>query len=130
MVELARILDPDSVDRSAAPPSHGELGDLSPDARVDPEEFPIPESSGSGFFTFGLAWGVNNNLLDAETTLPAIRRGWAGLNWALQPSGKLGWVQQIGYDPRSVTADDSMEYGTGGFLLAGSEMLGLGACRE
>ena len=86
---------------------------------------PIPESSGSGFFTFGLAWGVNSGLLDSQETLPAVRNGWQGLIWALQPSGKLGWVQQIGYDPRSVTADDNMEYGTGAFLLAGSEMLEL-----
>jgi rhamnogalacturonyl hydrolase YesR len=92
---------------------------------LDPEEFPIPESSGSGFFTFGLTWGVNNGLLNGPTYLPVARRAWKGLNWALQPSGKLGWVQQIGYDPRSVTADDSMEYGTGAFLLAGSEMLRL-----
>jgi unsaturated rhamnogalacturonyl hydrolase len=90
---------------------------------LDPEEFPIPESSGTGFFTFGLAWGVNNGLLDADTFLPAVHRGWKGLNWALQPEGRLGWVQQIGYDPRSVTSHDSMEYGTGAFLLAGSEML-------
>jgi len=92
---------------------------------LDPEEYPIPESSGSGFFAFGLAWGVNSGLLDVDTFLPAARRGWEGLVWAQQPSGKLGWVQQIGYDPRSVTADDSMEYGTGAFLLAGSEMLRL-----
>jgi unsaturated rhamnogalacturonyl hydrolase len=90
---------------------------------LDPEEYPIPESSGSGFFTFGLAWGVNSGLLDADTYLPAARKGWEGLVWAQQPSGKIGWVQQIGYDPRSVTADDSMEYGTGAFLLAGGEML-------
>ncbi|PWB75896.1 MAG: glycosyl hydrolase family 88 [Holophagae bacterium] len=94
---------------------------------LDAAEYPIPESSGSGFFTFGLAWGINHGLLDAETFLPAARRGWQGLMWALQPSGKLGWVQQIGYDPRSVSADDSMEYGTGAFLMAGSEMLKLGA---
>jgi len=94
---------------------------------LDPDEYPIPESSGSGFFTYGLAWGVNRGLLDRATYLPAVRRGWAGLTWALQPSGKLGWVQQIGYDPRSVTADDSMEYGTGAFLMAGSEVLKLGA---
>jgi len=92
---------------------------------IDAEEYPIPESSGSGFFTFGLAWGVNSRLLDADGFLQAARKGWAGLVWAQQPSGKIGWVQQIGYDPRSVTADDSMEYGTGAFLLAGSEMLGL-----
>jgi rhamnogalacturonyl hydrolase YesR len=92
---------------------------------LDTEEYPIPESSGSGFFTFGLAWGVNSGLLDAGAFLPAIRKGWKGLIWAQQPDGRLGWVQQIGYDPRSVTASDSMEYGTGAFLLAGSEMLKL-----
>ena len=92
---------------------------------LDPEEFPIPESSGTGFFTFGLAWGVNAGLLDPDTFLPAVRRGWEGLVWAQQADGRIGWVQQIGYDPRSVTADDSMAYGTGAFLLAGSEMLKL-----
>jgi unsaturated rhamnogalacturonyl hydrolase len=92
---------------------------------LDPDEYPIPESSGSGFFVYGLVWGLNNGVLDSATYQAAVREGWRGLNWALQPSGKLGWVQQIGYDPRSVTADDSMEYGTGAFLLAGSEMLKL-----
>ncbi len=92
---------------------------------LDPDEYPIPESSGTGFFTFGLAWGVNSGLLDEASYMPAVRRGWKGLLWAQQADGRLGWVQQIGYDPRSVTADDSMEYGTGAFLLAGSEMLKL-----
>ena len=68
---------------------------------------------------------MNSGLLDIDRFLPAVHKGWEGLVWAQQPSGKLGWVQQIGYDPRSVTADDSMEYGTGAFLLAGSEMLKL-----
>jgi rhamnogalacturonyl hydrolase YesR len=92
---------------------------------LDPEEFPIPESSGTGFFTFGLAWGVNSGLLDRDGFMPAVRKAWEGLVWAQQADGRLGWVQQIGYDPRSVTADDSMEYGTGAFLLAGGEMLRL-----
>ncbi|MCW8985650.1 MAG: glycoside hydrolase family 88 protein [Thermoanaerobaculales bacterium] len=92
---------------------------------LDAEEIPVPEASGSGFFTFGLAWGVNHGLLDADTFLPAVHKGWAGMNWAQQPDGRIGWVQQIGYDPRSVTAEDTMEYGTGAFLLAGSEMLKL-----
>jgi rhamnogalacturonyl hydrolase YesR len=70
---------------------------------LDAEEIPIPESSGSGFFTFGLAWGVNNGLLDKDMFLPAVRKGWEGLVWAQQPDGRIGWVQQIGYDPRSVT---------------------------
>jgi unsaturated rhamnogalacturonyl hydrolase len=36
--------------------------------------------------------------------------------------GKLGWVQQIGAAPASVTFEDNQEYGSGAFLLAGSEM--------
>jgi unsaturated rhamnogalacturonyl hydrolase len=92
---------------------------------LDPEEYPHPESSGTGFFAFGLAWGINHGVLDRATYLPAVERAWRALNRALHPSGKLGWVQQIGYDPRSVNADDSMEYGSGAFLLAASEILAL-----
>lgn len=90
---------------------------------LDPEEYPAPESSGTGFFAYGLAWGINHGVLDRPSYLPAVERAWRGLNWALHPSGKLGWVQQIGYDPRSVSADDTVEYGSGAFLLAASEIL-------
>ena len=30
---------------------------------LDPEQIPIGETSGSGFFVFGLAWGVNHGVL-------------------------------------------------------------------
>jgi rhamnogalacturonyl hydrolase YesR len=89
---------------------------------LDPEQYPAPEASCTGFFAYGLAWGVNHGILDRATYLPAVERAWRGLVWAVQPGGKLGWVQQIGYDPRSVSADDSMEYGSGAFLLAASEI--------
>jgi rhamnogalacturonyl hydrolase YesR len=89
---------------------------------LDQEQYPAPEASCTGFFAYGLAWGVNHGILDRTTYLPAVEKAWRGLLWALQPSGKLGWVQQIGYDPRSVSADDSMEYGAGAFLLAASEV--------
>jgi len=69
--------------------------------------------------------GINHGVLERTTYLPAVERAWRGLIRALQPSGKLGWVQQIGYDPRSVGADDSQEYGAGAFLLAASEILEL-----
>jgi rhamnogalacturonyl hydrolase YesR len=92
---------------------------------LDPKDFPDPETSSSGFFCYALAWGINNHLLDRETYLPHVRKAWEGLNWALQDNGKLGWVQQVGHDPRDVSKDDSMEYGTAAFLLAGKEMLEL-----
>jgi rhamnogalacturonyl hydrolase YesR len=90
---------------------------------LDPDEYPSPESSGTAFFTYGLAWGINHGLLDAATCRPAVERAWKALNWAVKPSGQLGWVQQIGYDPRSVGSDDTVEYGSGAFLLAADEVL-------
>ena len=41
---------------------------------------------------------------------------------AVHPDGKLGWVQAIGSDPQRVSADMTEVYGTGAFLLAGTEI--------
>ena len=89
---------------------------------LDLEEYPAPETSGSAFFAYGLAWGINQKILDRETYLPTLNLAWRGLNRAVHPSGKLGWVQQIGYDPRSTGPEDAAEYGAGAFLLAASEI--------
>lgn len=92
---------------------------------LDPMEVPFKETSGSGFFTFAIAWGINNGHLDREKYLPVARKGWQGIVNAVEPSGKLGWVQKIGDRPNNVSADDNQEYGSGAFLLAGTEMLKL-----
>ena len=92
---------------------------------LDPDSRPNPETSGTGFFTYALAWGVNQGLLDRATYEPAARKGWAGLVRAVQKDGMLGWVQQIGAEPGSAGADSTEVYGTGAFLLAGSEMIRL-----
>ena len=43
---------------------------------LDPENYPLKETSGSGFFTYALAWGVNQGLLDAQRmNPPSARRG-------------------------------------------------------
>lgn len=92
---------------------------------LDPLEAPVPETSSTGFFCYALAWGINHGHLDRKTYLPVVRRAWRGLVGAVREDGKLGWVQRIGYAPDKVTADDNQEYGSGAFLLAGSEMLKL-----
>jgi len=89
---------------------------------LDPAGFPVPESSGSGFFCYGLAWGINHGMLDAKTYLPAVIKAWQGLNRNVGPDGKLGYVQQIGADPRMTTPEQTEIYGVGAFLLAGSEV--------
>ncbi len=93
---------------------------------LDPESYPGGEASGSGFFIYALAWGINNGVLDRDTYLPAVKKGWVGLNSLIQSDGRVGWTQPIGADPRKNFNAESWEvYGTGAFLLAGSEVIKL-----
>ena len=84
------------------------------------------ESSGTGFYVYALAWGVNAGLLPRADYEPAILRGWHALQTAVQPDGKLGWVQQVSDRPDDVKADDTQFYGVGAFLLAGAEVHDMG----
>ena len=81
-----------------------------------------PEASGTAFFVYGMAWGVNHGVLDKATYGPAIRSGWAALDRAVQPDGHLGWVQQVGYAPDQVAPTDTQLYGVGAMLMAASEV--------
>jgi rhamnogalacturonyl hydrolase YesR len=81
-----------------------------------------PETSGTGFFVYGLAWGIHHGLLHDKRHARAVARGWQALLAAVQSDGKLGWVQRIGAAPDQVGADDTQLYGVGAFLLAASEM--------
>lgn len=93
---------------------------------LDPDSFPGGEASGSGFYLYSLAWGINNGHLDKNKYLPAVKKGWISLNGLVTPEGKVGWCQPIGADPRrNFTAESWEVYGAGAFLLAGSEVIKL-----
>lgn len=89
---------------------------------LDPASYPSPETSSTGFITYALAWGVNNGLLERTKFMPVIEKGWKAMVDALEPDGKLGYVQPIGADPRKVTREMTEVYGVGAFLLAGCQM--------
>jgi len=89
---------------------------------LDPDSYPAKEASGSGFFTYALAWGVNQGLLDRAKFEPAVRKGWAALVGCVDADGKLAHVQPVGADPKNFAADSTEPYGVGAFLLAGSEV--------
>jgi rhamnogalacturonyl hydrolase YesR len=95
-----------------------------PPSLLGPENSP-PESSGTGFYVYGLAWGVKHRLLDAADYRPAIDKGWAALTRAVAKDGKLGWVQQVSDRPETVNADDTQFYGVGALLLAASSVASL-----
>jgi rhamnogalacturonyl hydrolase YesR len=89
-----------------------------------PEGSP-PETSGTAFYTYGIAWGIRAGLLDRATYEPIARRGWHALLRAVQSDGRLGWVQQVSDRPERVAAEDTQYYGVGGFLLAATAIAAL-----
>ncbi len=88
---------------------------------TDTAAYPEPETSGTSGFVYAMAWGVNQGLLDRDTYLPVIRKGWHALVGAVDASGKLRWVQGVGSAPATTTEMESQPYGVGLFLLAASE---------
>jgi rhamnogalacturonyl hydrolase YesR len=90
---------------------------------LDPDNFPARETSGSALFCYAIAWGINNAILDRDTYFAVVENAWQGLIGCVDQSGRLGWVQLPGDGARPVNKTDSMEYGTGAFLLAASEII-------
>ena len=92
---------------------------------LDPASYPGKETSGTAFYCYALAWGINHGILSASEYSSTVDRAWEALVGCLHNNGKLGFVQAIGADPRHVNFDDTEFYGVGGFLLAGKEMMEL-----
>jgi len=91
-------------------------------ALLDPDSYPVKETSGTGFYCYALAYGINHGLLPYDKYHGVVEKAWAALVSSVHADGKLGNVQQIGEKPETVTNDDTEVYGVGAFLLAGSEM--------
>jgi rhamnogalacturonyl hydrolase YesR len=66
---------------------------------------------------------LNNGILDKATYTPTVKKAWSALRKCQQESGKIGWVQNIGASPEPASEDSWQNYGTGAYLLAGSEVL-------
>jgi len=88
---------------------------------IDPLSYPQKETSGTAFFCYGFAWGINNGLLPKEQFLPVLQKAWKSLTESIGPDGKFGNVQKVGNRPDDVKDGDTESYGSGAFLLAGSE---------
>ena len=93
---------------------------------LDPGAYPMPEVSGSGFFTYAMAWGINQHILDRKQFLPVVTRAWSGMLAHVYASGRLGDIQPIGAEPGRFKPSSSYVYGVGAFLIAGSELCHLG----
>lgn len=95
----------------------------------DSTHFGGKELTGTALFVYGMAWGINNGMIDKTKYLPIVIKAWnAMVKDCVHQNGFLGYVQGTGKEPKDsqpVTYDskpDFEDYGLGCFLLAGSEM--------
>ncbi|QRX63334.1 glycoside hydrolase family 88 protein [Dysgonomonadaceae bacterium zrk40] len=95
----------------------------------DPDNYGGKELTGTSMFIYGMAYGVNNGLLDRAEYAPVIYKAWNALvSESLHPNGFLGYVQGTGKEPKEaqpVTYErepDFDDYGLGAFLMAGAEI--------
>ena len=113
--KLAAIQSPDGLWRSGL---------------LDPESYDLPEVSGSAFFTFAIAYGINEKILDRKTYLPVVQKSWKGMLGHIYADGRLGSIQPIDGQPGKFKPSASYVYGVGGFLMAGSEIHRLAALKH
>lgn len=89
---------------------------------LDPQSYELSEMSGSGFFIYSLAWGVDHHILSRKVYFPIILKGWQGMVAHVYADGRVGGIQPIASGPGNYKPSSSYVYGVGAFLLAGSEM--------
>lgn len=92
---------------------------------LDAADYPLPENSGSAFFVYALAWGINHHVLDEHLYGPVVAKAWKGLVSHIYADGRLGCIQPVGAAPGAFSAGTSYVFGTGAFLMAGSEVVKL-----
>lgn len=91
---------------------------------LDPDYLRKGESSGSAFFTYALAYGLNSRLIDARYR-PQVEKAWKALSANVNQNGRLGYVQQVAGDPYPFKEEEFQVYATGAYLMAGKEMIKL-----
>ncbi len=98
---------------------------LAHDYSCDPSHNPYGyETSGTAFYTYGFLWGINSGLLDEAEYKDTALAGWKYLTEiAIQPSGRVGYVQWVGGEAgKAAVYDNTQDFAVGAALLAGCEM--------
>jgi len=89
---------------------------------LDESAYKLPENSGSSFSTYGFAYGINSGILDRGKYEPVVAKAWKGLLGHIYEDGRFGSIQPVGAAPGAFGPSSSYVFGTGAFLLAGSEV--------
>ncbi|HUI92443.1 MAG TPA: glycoside hydrolase family 88 protein [Chitinivibrionales bacterium] len=88
----------------------------------DHTQFPDPETSASAFFCFGMAWGINNHLLDSAQYIDCVKKAWRDLVANVGTDGRLQRCENVSDQPASIDVNNSSVEGEGAFMQAGEQM--------
>ena len=88
----------------------------------DHTQWPDPETSASSFFCFGMAWGINNRVLDSAQYIGCVRSAWRDLAKNVGSDGRLQRCQTVNWQPDNINVSNSSVEGEAAFMLAGEEM--------
>ena len=70
-----------------------------------------PETSGSAFFVFGIAYAINHGIIDRKAFEPVVEKAWTALCSYVQPDGRFTGTQPIGDSPKKYDGNYTMPYG-------------------
>lgn len=89
---------------------------------LSPSIYPMPETSGTGLFTYAILYGINNGILEVDKYLPVVKKGWQAMVKAVNTEGKVGWTQMVAAKPGNVEKKDNRGYSTGSILMIAAEL--------
>ncbi|MCI9337841.1 MAG: hypothetical protein HFH93_09930 [Lachnospiraceae bacterium] len=90
---------------------------------LEPQEYPMPETSGTVLTVLGMLMGVRLGILP-ERYMECALRGFDALNReAVEESGRIGWVQVVALKPGPVKKEASNDYAVGTYLLVCRELI-------
>lgn len=69
---------------------------------LSPSIYPMPETSGTGLFTYAMLYGINAGILNSDVYLPIVKKGWEAMVKAINTEGKVGWTQLVASKPGPV----------------------------
>ncbi len=82
-----------------------------------PQDYDMPETSGTVLFVLGFLQGIRLGLIDENEYLPCAMKGFDALtNEAIEPSGRIGWVQVVACAPGTVKKECTNDYAVGAYL--------------
>jgi len=62
---------------------------------LNPINFNVKKTIGTGFNTYALFWGMNNGLNDNVKTRPNVKKTWFALSSLIQVKGMRGFVKPL-----------------------------------